>query len=79
MNAEFAEMRDPIDPGSAFPASTGRYSPAYLRHLFKAKEPTGSRIATLHNLAFYARLMQEIREAIENQSWPALAERYRHA
>jgi queuine tRNA-ribosyltransferase len=79
MNAEFAEMRDPIDPGSAFPASTGRYAPAYLRHLFKAKEPTGARIATLHNLAFYARLMHEIREAIENQSWPALAERYRHA
>lgn len=66
------------DPGSVFPA-TARYSAAYLRHLFKVGEPLGARLATLHNLSFYARLMAEIREAIEQGSWPELCARYAHA
>ena len=65
----------PVDSGSVFPA-TERYSAAYLRHLFKCKETLGPRIATLHNLAFYARLMAEIREAITRDAWEALVERY---
>jgi queuine tRNA-ribosyltransferase len=79
MNAHYAEMKTPIDPDSAFPASTGRYSPAYLRHLLKAKEPTGERLMTLHNLAFYARMMEEIRAAITEGSWPELMARYANA
>lgn len=75
---EFAERTEPIDPGSVF-AQTERYSPAYLRHLFKAQEPLGARIASLHNLAFYARMMKEIREAIEGGTWPELAARYANA
>lgn len=71
----WAEHDGPVDPGSVFPA-TERYSAAYLRHLFKAKEPSGARIATLHNLAFYARLMQEIRAGIESDSLPDVIERY---
>jgi queuine tRNA-ribosyltransferase len=77
-NAEFAERDAPVDEGSVFPVS-GRYSAAYLRHLFKAGEPLGPRLATLHNLAFYARLMQEIRQAIEERTWPTLIERYARA
>jgi queuine tRNA-ribosyltransferase len=64
-----------VDPGSVFP-QTERYSAAYMRHLFKAGEALGPRLATLHNLAFYGRLMQEIRSAIEGGSWQALMERY---
>lgn len=75
---EFSEQSEPIDPLSIFPG-TERYSPAYLRHLFKAQEPLGPRIASLHNLAFYARLMREIREAISSASWPALVARYARA
>ncbi|MGC8068969.1 tRNA-guanine transglycosylase, partial [Salmonella enterica] len=63
---------------SVFPA-TERYSAAYIRHLFKAGEPLGARLASLHNLAFYARMMREIRAAIEGASWPELASRYRAA
>lgn len=68
----------PHDPDSVFP-STERYAAAYLRHLFKAGEPLAQRLATLHNLAFYARLMGEIRGAIEQGAWVTLRERYRAA
>lgn len=40
------------------------YSRAYLRHLFISAEPLALRLATLHNLRFYLRLMQRIRSAI---------------
>jgi len=73
------EMFDgPFDEGSVFPACEG-YSAGYIRHLFKAKEPLGPRLASLHNLAFYARLMREIREAIEGGTWAELRARYAKA
>jgi queuine tRNA-ribosyltransferase len=76
--AEWAEHKGPVDQGSLFP-QTERYSAAYLRHLFKAGEFLAMRLATLHNLAFYARLMREVREAIEAGTWPAFAARYSRA
>jgi queuine tRNA-ribosyltransferase len=77
-NREWAEWDGPVDPESVFP-QTARYSAAYLRHLFKAGEPLGPRLATLHNLAFFARLMEEIRGAIEEGSLPELTRRYADA
>ncbi|MCW5942055.1 MAG: tRNA guanosine(34) transglycosylase Tgt [Fimbriimonadaceae bacterium] len=77
-SSRWAEHLAPHDPASVFPA-TERYSAAYLRHLFKADEPFAQRLATLHNLAFYSRLMREIREAIERGSWAELRDRYRAA
>ena len=41
------------------------YSRAYLRHLDRCKEILGSRLNTIHNLAFYLGLMRRLREAIE--------------
>lgn len=41
------------------------YSRAYIRHLLKAREMLGMRLAVLHNLYFYNNLMEEIRKAIE--------------
>lgn len=76
--AKWAEHDGPFDEGSVFP-QTERYSAAYVRHLFKVAEPLGPRLATLHNLAFYARLMREIRTAIEEGTWPALMTRYARA
>ncbi len=63
-NKKWEEQLDPWDERDLFPL-TERYSPSYVRHLFKANEPLGPRIATLHNLAFYARLMQELRDSME--------------
>jgi queuine tRNA-ribosyltransferase len=76
--ARWEEHNGPVDPESIFP-STERYSAAYLRHLFKANEPLGPRLATLHNLSFYARLMEEIRTAIQTSTWPELVARYANA
>jgi queuine tRNA-ribosyltransferase len=78
MNKRWAEHEGPVDDCSVFPP-TERYSAAYIRHLFKAQEPLGARIATLHNLYFYARLMEEIREAILTNTWPQLMSRYERA
>jgi len=38
-----------------------RYSRAYLRHLFAIHDPLAGRLATIHNLTFYARLMERLR------------------
>jgi queuine tRNA-ribosyltransferase len=53
----------PVDPSC--PCETCRIaSRAYLRHLFMAKEILYSRLATLHNLTFYARVMERLRDGI---------------
>ena len=41
------------------------YTRAYIRHLFKAKEMLAMRLCVLHNLHFYNKLMEEIRDAID--------------
>jgi queuine tRNA-ribosyltransferase len=62
-NARFAEDDGPIDPG--FPTDpTGRYSRAYLRHLFVVDEPTARRLLTIHNLAWTFDLVARMRAAI---------------
>jgi len=53
----------PIDPEC--PCSTCRtHSRAYLRHLYQAKEILYARLATLHNLTFYARHVRRLRDRI---------------
>jgi queuine tRNA-ribosyltransferase len=78
MNLKWAEHPGVWDEGSVFPV-VGDYSAAYIRHLFKAGEPLGARLASLHNLWFYNRLMREIRSAIETGTWPDLVARYARA
>lgn len=64
MNAKFELDDRPIEEGCGCPACKN-YSRAYIRHLFKAKEMLGMRLAVLHNLYFYNNMMEEIRVAIE--------------
>jgi len=53
----------PVDP--TCPCSTCRtHSRAYLRHLYQAKEILYARLATLHNLTFYARHVRALRNRI---------------
>ena len=54
----------PIDPECDCPVCR-TYSRAYLRHLFKAEEMLAMRLAVMHNLYFYNRLMERIREALD--------------
>jgi queuine tRNA-ribosyltransferase len=63
-NAKWADEQGPIDPDCPCRVCR-RHSAAYLRHLHQTNEILGSRLATYHNLAFYARLMEGIRAAIE--------------
>jgi queuine tRNA-ribosyltransferase len=57
--------RDPAPLESGCPCLTCRmYSRAYLHHLFQADEMLGPVLLSLHNLAFYSRLVAEARKAI---------------
>ncbi|MDG3010379.1 tRNA guanosine(34) transglycosylase Tgt [Rhodococcus sp. D2-41] len=47
----------------------GHYTRAYLRHLFKAKEMLASTLATIHNERFTIRLVDRIRDAIDDGSY----------
>jgi queuine tRNA-ribosyltransferase len=55
---------EPILDGCGCPACAGGFSRAYLHYLLRARELTGLRLVTLHNLWFIARLMEELRAAI---------------
>jgi len=68
-NARFERDEAPIDTTCGCPACT-RYSRAYIRHLFKAREMLAMRLCVLHNLHFYNNLMQEIRTALDNGNFP---------
>ncbi|MDR0219895.1 MAG: tRNA guanosine(34) transglycosylase Tgt [Lachnospiraceae bacterium] len=62
-NAEYTTDGRPIEEGCPCPACA-RYSRAYIRHLLKAGEMLGMRLAVLHNLYFYNRMMEEAGEAL---------------
>jgi queuine tRNA-ribosyltransferase len=55
---------EPIMEDCPCPACSGGYSRAYLHYLFGARELTALRLVTLHNLAFVARLMADLRAAV---------------
>lgn len=63
-NAQYARDFGPIDPECDCYACT-HFSRAYVRHLIKAGEITGGRLLSIHNLRFLIRLMERVREAIE--------------
>jgi len=68
--SRFTEQFGPVDPDCPC-AVCRRYSAAYLRHLYKCNEILASRLATYHNLAHYADLMANIRQAIDADTYAA--------
>ncbi len=50
------------------------YSRGYIRHLFKARELLGMRLCVIHNLYFYNKLMEKIRNAIMEGNWKSFKE-----
>ncbi len=64
-DAKYAEDFSPIDEECDCYVCRN-FTRAYIRHLFKAGEMLGLRLATWHNLRFLIRLMENIREAIRN-------------
>ena len=63
-NAKYERDMQPIDPACDCPVCR-RYSRAYLRHLFKAEEMLAMRLSVMHNLYFYNKLMERIRQALD--------------
>ncbi len=64
-NARYAEDENPIDERCGCYVCR-KFSRAYLRHLFMARELLAYRLNTIHNLYYYLNLMAEIRQAIED-------------
>ncbi len=77
LNEKYIDDSRPISVGCGCPACKN-YSRAYIRHLFKAKEALGMRLAVLHNLYFYNELMQKIRDALDEGKYEEFYQRYRN-
>jgi len=79
-NARFAEDEGPLDPDCGCPACAN-FSRAYIHHLVRSGEILGAMLMTEHNLSFYQRLMQGLRQAISDGRFAAYAaeflDRYR--
>ncbi len=65
-NAKYKLDNKPIDENCNC-YTCRHYSRAYLNHLYKSKEMTYARLATIHNLYYYLNLVKEAREAILNK------------
>ena len=70
-NARFRADEAPIEHGCECPACRG-HSRAYLRHLLQVNEALGARLASLHNLRFTLRLLEDARAAIAAGRFAAL-------
>jgi queuine tRNA-ribosyltransferase len=74
-NARFKAQHTPIDDTCDCDACT-RFTAAYVHHLFRAGEVFGLRLASVHNLRFLARQMEEIRAALDTGTFPAALARF---
>jgi queuine tRNA-ribosyltransferase len=66
VKGRWRRSQEPILEGCPCPACSAGFSRGYLHYLLRAHELTGLRLVTLHNLSFIARLMADLREAIES-------------
>ncbi len=73
--AQYRRDERPVDAGCGCPVCK-RYSRAYLHHLFNIKEMLGSRLNTIHNLWYFADLMQQLRSSIEQGTFVAFREEF---
>jgi len=76
LNEKYFDDGRPISKSCSCPACKN-YSRSYIRHLFKAKEALGMRLAVLHNLYFYNDLMQKIRDALDEGKYEEFYRKYR--
>ena len=74
-NEKYKLDERPIDPDCDCPVCRN-FSRAYLRHLFAAEEMLAMRLAVLHNLYFYNKLTQRIRQALDEGQFAAFRAEY---
>jgi len=75
MNEKYAKDPRPIDENCGCPACR-QHSRAFIRHLIKAKEALGMRLAVQHNLYFYNELTKKIREALDGDYFESFYQKY---
>lgn len=75
-NAKYELDDTPIDKTCTCPTCQN-FSRAYIRHLMKANEMLGMRLAVIHNLHFYNHLMERIREELDNGTYTEFYKKYR--
>ena len=75
LNEKYAKDARPFDEGCNCPACRN-YSRSYIRHLIKAKESLGMRLAVTHNLYFYNELTAKIREALDGGYFESFYQKY---
>ena len=71
-NARFAEDQGPLDQECGCP-TCANYGRAYVHHLVRSGEILGAMLMTEHNLSFYQRIMQGLRDAIREGRFAAHA------
>ena len=76
INEKYSRDFTPIDENCGCPACRN-HSRGYIRHLLKAGEMLGMRLAVMHNLWFYNNLMKEIRDALDEGRFEAYYEEKR--
>ena len=74
-NEKYRLDERPIDEQCDCPTCRN-FSRAYLRHLFKAEEILALRLAVMHNLYFYNKLTQRIRDALDAGEFAAFRAEY---
>jgi queuine tRNA-ribosyltransferase len=75
-NARHADDPRPLDEESSWP-STRNTARAYLHHLVKSGETLGAMLLSETNVAYYQRLMHDIREAVSFGNFASFCERTR--
>ena len=73
-NARHASADLPLDDACDCP-TCARFTRAYLHHLFRAKEMLGLHLLSVHNIRYYTRLMENVRDAISAGSFAELREK----
>jgi len=74
-NAKYERDDTPIDSECDCPVCR-RYTKAYIRHLFKAEEMLAMRLCVMHNLYFYNKLAEKIRDAIDEDRFDLFRAEY---
>jgi queuine tRNA-ribosyltransferase len=67
------DSTEPILEGCPCPACSRGYTRGYVHYLLRAREVTALRLVTLHNLSFIARLMTDLRAAVDAGRLPEVA------
>lgn len=74
-NADFKDRDEPLEEGCDC-YTCRNFSAAYINHLFRCKELLVYRLATIHNLRFVLRLMDEMRDSIAGGGFQSFRESF---